>query len=209
MSQLSEVTLTGEHVRLEPLRLAHIAPLVAAANESRLNYGLSYVPADEAAMRAYVDTALSLYEQGQALPFATFDRARNQVVGTTRFANVERWSWPPDAARKLTAVDFEAAEIGWTWLAASAQRTAINTEAKLLMLGHAFEVWRLVRVNLKTDVRNARSRSAIERIGARLDGILRAQMPASDGGVRDSAMYSMLASEWPEAKKKLLSRLAK
>lgn len=209
MSQIAEVVLTGQHVRLEPLRLAHIAPLVAAANESRQSYGLSYVPADEAAMRAYVDTALSLYEQGQALPFATLDLARSCVVGTTRFANIERWSWPPDGICKLTAVDFEAAEIGWTWLAASAQRTAINTEAKLLMLGHAFEVWRLVRVNLKTDVRNARSRSAIERIGARLDGILRAQMPASDGGLRDSAMYSMLGSEWPEAKEKLLSRLGK
>ena len=208
MSQIAEVVLTGQHVRLEPLRLSHIGPLVAAATESRATYGLSFVPADEAEMRDYVDIALSLHAQGQALPFATVDLKQNRVVGTTRFANIERWSWPPNNVRKLTTTDFEAAEIGWTWLAASAQRTAINSEAKLLMLGHAFEVWRLVRVNLKTDARNVRSRTAIERIGARLDGVLRAQMPASDGGIRDSAMYSMLAAEWPAAKEKLRERLA-
>ena len=99
-------------------------------------------------------------------------------------------------------------EIGWTWLAADAQRTAINTEAKLLMLGHAFEAWRVRRVNLRTDSRNLRSRAAIERLGAKLDGILRAHMPASDGGVRDTATYSLLATEWPQAKERLAGRLA-
>ncbi len=99
-------------------------------------------------------------------------------------------------------------EIGWTWLAADAQRTALNTEAKLLMLAHAFESWRVVRVNLRTDARNARSRAAIERLGARLDGILRAHVPASDGGVRDTTTYSLLAAEWPAAKARLEARLS-
>ena len=98
-------------------------------------------------------------------------------------------------------------EIGWTWLAAAAQRTPINTEAKLLMLTHAFETWRVHAVKLNTDARNARSRAAIERIGARFDGVLRAHRPASDGGIRDTAAFSLLEAEWPAAKRHLLARL--
>jgi RimJ/RimL family protein N-acetyltransferase len=120
------------------------------------------------------------------------------VVGSTRFGNIERWS--------SDAID--AVEIGWTWLAASAQRTAVNTEAKILMLDHAFGVWRVKRVTLKTDARNARSRAAIARIGGKLDGILRAHMPAADGGVRDSAVFSILAAEWPAHRARLLDTAA-
>ena len=140
------------------------------------------------------------------MPFATVDKVRARVVGSTRFGNIECWSWPGAPVEPLPHGP-DAVEIGWTWLAASAQRTYVNSEAKLLMLGHAFDVWRVRRVTLKTDARNARSRANIERIGCRFDGILRAHMAAWDGGIRDSAFYSMLAEEWPAAREKLRARL--
>ncbi len=208
MKPIAPIALAGRGARLESLTLDHVAGLLGAANESRATYGLTNVPRDEAAMRAYVTTAIATREQGMALPFATIDRARDRVVGTTRFGNLEYWAWPYERVPPLPLVDFEAAEIGWTWLAASAQRTAINTEAKLLMLTHAFETWGLRRVNLKTDARNERSRNAILRIGASFDGVLRAHMPSYDGSVRDTAFFSLLASEWPAAKAALERRLA-
>jgi RimJ/RimL family protein N-acetyltransferase len=159
-------------------------------------------------MRAYVELVLAQRDQGVALPFATVDAAHARVVGTTRFLNVEYWTWRAERTPPVPTVDFDAAEIGGTWLAASAQRTAINTEAKLLMLVHAFETWNLRRVNLKTDARNLRSRLAIERLGAHLDGVLPAHMPAADGGVRDTAMYSLLAYEWSATKSALERRLS-
>jgi N-acetyltransferase len=187
------VILEGGEVRLEPLGLAHLEALVAAAAESRATYGLTHVPQDAAEMRAYIETALAT----DCVPFATVWRER--VVGSTRFGNIERWSGGDT---------IDAVEIGWTWLAASAQRGPVNTRAKILMLDHAFDVWHVRRVTLKTDARNARSRAAIERVGARLDGILRAHMPAADGGVRDSAVFSILAAEWPAARARLLDRAA-
>jgi N-acetyltransferase len=125
------------------------------------------------------------------------------VVGSTRFMNIEHFAWkvPSDLQRNEDAID--AVEIGATWLGAEARRTAINTHAKLLMLTHAFETWQVRRVTLKTDSRNARSRNAIERLGARLDGILRAHMPAFDGAVRDTAFYSILCDEWPAVGERL------
>lgn len=199
---LFPLTLDGRLVRLEPLDPAHVPALVAAADESRAHYGLTWVPGDAAAMARFVDAALAQAARGLEVPFATVDQRRGRVVGSTRFCNVERWPWSGAPAAPVPAGP-DAVEIGHTWLAASAQRTYVNTEAKLLMLGHAFEVWRVRRVTLKTDARNVRSRAAIERLGARFDGILRAHMPAADGGVRDSAMYSMLAGEWPAARERL------
>lgn len=207
MSPLFPLTLTGRFVRLEPLDHAHVGALVAAASEARDTYALTQVPADAAAMQAYVDEALTMAARGQAVPFATVDLRRGRVVGSTRFGNLERWSWPGAPLPPASPVGLDAVEIGWTWLAASAQRTHVNTEAKLLMLAHAFDVWRVRRVTLKTDARNARSRANIERVGARLDGVLRAHMPAFDGGVRDSAVYSLLAAEWPAARERLAARL--
>ncbi|HEY2518290.1 MAG TPA: GNAT family protein [Polyangiaceae bacterium] len=204
---LSPVTLAGRHVRLEPLSVGHLPGLLQAASESRATFTLTSVPGDEAAMRAYIDYARERFEAAEALPFATVDVAKNRVVGSTRFAALERWAWPAGRVAPAPAVDFEVAEIGWTWLAPSAQRTPVNTEAKLLMLTHAFETWKLRRVLLKTDARNSRSRAAIERLGARFDGILRAHMPSYDGGVRDSAFYSILAAEWPEVRERLRARL--
>src|SRR5437588_1092690 len=201
-----ELTLQGRHVRLEPLSLAHVAALSAAASGPRETYRFTFVPDGEEAMRRYVEEALALRMAGAALPFATVRFADQRVVGSTRFGNLEYWRWPdgPRAAPQPP----DAVEIGWTWLAADVQRTALNTEAKLLMLGHAFETWSVRRVNLRTDARNLRSRAAIERLGARLDGILRAHMPGSDGAVRDTATYSLLAVEWPATKARLIERLA-
>jgi RimJ/RimL family protein N-acetyltransferase len=207
--EVEPIVLAGGAVRLEPLRLDHAAALLAAAAEDRANYAFTAVPTDAAAMRRYLELALADRDADRALPFATVDVARDRVVGTTRFGNLEYWRWPDGHSQQRAPRHPDAVEIGWTWLAASAQRSAINTEAKLLMLGHAFERWRVHRVTLRTDVRNLRSRAAIERLGARLDGILRAQMPAADGGVRDSACYSIVAAEWPDVRARLTARLAR
>ena len=158
-------------------------------------------------MRHYVERAIALRESGQAVPYATVRRDDARIVGSTRFASVERWEWPAGSRHARPETIPDAIEIGWTWLAGSAQRTAVNTEAKLLMLGLAFERWRVHRVTLKTDVRNARSRANIERIGGKLDGVWRAQMPAADGGVRDTAFYSIVAAEWSDVQNRLESKL--
>jgi RimJ/RimL family protein N-acetyltransferase len=153
-------------------------------------------------MRDYVSLALRLRDDGTALPFATVDAKSDRVVGTTRFGNVEFWDWQGWSGPTQTDRP-DAVEIGWTWLAQSAQRTPINTEAKLLMFTFAFETWNVHRVTLGTDARNAASRKAIERLGAHLDGVLRASRPAADGGVRDSARYSVLRDEWPAVRDRL------
>jgi RimJ/RimL family protein N-acetyltransferase len=207
MPALPQPTLQGNHVRLVPLSLDHLDDLVRVAAGPRDTYRLTIVPEGAQAMRKYVRTALALRDAGAAVPFATTRLADGRIVGSTRFANLEYWGWP-DGSR-VPPEPPDAVEIGWTWLASDAQRTAVNTEAKLLMLGHAFEEWRVRRVNLRTDARNLRSRTAIERLGAKLDGILRAHMPASDGGVRDTASYSILAEEWPSVKERLSGRLAR
>lgn len=196
-----EAMLQGKHVRLEALSPSHVPGLVAAATSGgRETFGLTTVPADEAEARAYVELALS---DAKMVPFATL--RGDEVVGSTRFCNIERWDWRAGNPHRR---EIDAVEIGWTWLTPAAQRSAVNTEAKLLMLSHAFEVWRVHRVTLKTDERNARSRAAIERLGAKLDGILRAHMPAADGGIRASAVYSIVENEWPAVKARLEVRLA-
>ncbi len=206
MTILPPMVLTGRHVRLEPLQPEHAPALLAAADESRASYTLTVVPHDLAGMRAYVATALAEQERGESMPFAVRDGA-GVVAGSTRFMSIEHWRWP-GAPPEPVALGPDALEIGFTWYAARAQRTALNTEAKLLLCTQAFEGWRARRVTWKTDARNERSRAAILRIGARFDGVLRAHRPAADGVVRDTAFFSMLASEWPEAKQALLRRLA-
>jgi RimJ/RimL family protein N-acetyltransferase len=147
-----------------------------------------------AAMRRYVETALAERARGASLPFAQVERAGGRVVGSTRLGSLE-----PRHRR---------AEIGWTWIAAPWQRTAINTEAKLLLLGHAFEALGCLRVELKTDARNARSRAAILRLGATEEGTLRRHMITEGGHVRDSVYFSILAEEWPRVRDALGARLA-
>lgn len=201
--------LTGSSIRLEPLARAHLDGLLAAALEDRATFGLTPVPSSEAAMLRYVDRAIADREAGLAVPYATVRRDDGRVLGSTRFANVERWDWPEEHPLARPADVPDAIEIGWTWLAASAQRTAANTEAKLLMLTLAFEEWKVHRVTLKTDVRNERSRANIERVGGKLDGIVRAHMPATDGGIRDTALYSIVLAEWPTIRKRLEERLGR
>ncbi len=189
------VTLEGRHVRLEPLSLAHHDRLCAVGLDAELwRWGLSALatPAD---MRAYIETALTWQAQGTAVPFAIIARATGQVVGSTRYANIER------ADRRL--------EIGWTWLARAAQRTPANTEAKYLLLRHAFEVLGCIRVEFKTDVLNERSRAALLRIGAKQEGILRSHMIAASGRIRDSVYFSIIAGEWPAVKTGLEQKLAR
>jgi len=201
------VVLEGRHVRLEPLGIGHARALLAAASGPRETYGFTTVPANEPSMVRYIEAALRDQEAGRALPFATVAKATGRVVGSTRFGNIEFWAWPPGNANQRGEDVPDAAEIGWTWLAADAQRTPVNTEAKLLMLAHAFETWRVHRVSFMTDARNERSRRAILRLGARFDGVLRAARPASDGGIRDTAAFSILEDEWPAVKTQLQSRL--
>jgi RimJ/RimL family protein N-acetyltransferase len=165
------------------------------------------VPGSLAEAAAYIETALREEAARRSLPFATVDRATGRVVGSTRFLNIEYWTWPADNAHQRGAERPDVVEIGATWLAAAAQRTPINTEAKLLMLTHAFDRWRVHRVSLMTDARNERSRTAILRLGARFDGVLRAARPASDGAIRDTAAFSILEAEWPAVRAKLEARL--
>jgi RimJ/RimL family protein N-acetyltransferase len=206
-TRLRPVVLEGRHVRLEPLTLSHVGDLWAAARGPRDTYVFTTVPGDEAATVRYIETALREQEAGRSLPFATIARPSGRVVGSTRFLNIEFWTWPPGNALQRGEDVPDVVEIGATWLAADAQRTAINTEAKLLMLSHAFETWRVHRVSLMTDARNQRSRNAILRVGAQFDGVIRAQRVAVDGMIRDTAAFSILESEWPTVKDKLRARL--
>jgi RimJ/RimL family protein N-acetyltransferase len=210
---LEPFTLEGTHVRLEPLSQSHIPGLVEAAAEDRSHYQWAYVPAGTEHVTEYVRDALAKVASGAQVAFATVRRGddggrSDRVVGATRFCEVSYWEWPPGAGHQRQGVP-DVVDIGATWLAGSAQRTPVNTEAKLLMMTHAFEVWGVHRVALQTDVRNKRSRAAIERIGAKLDGILRADRPGADDTVRTSARFSIVASEWPEVKARLLERLAR
>ncbi len=195
--------LQGRHVRLEPLELRHAEGLATASAADPSLYQWSPVPRGEPEATQYINTALEWYAAGKAVSFATVRISDGVVVGSTRFFDLERWAWPeghPSHGRSAPDV----CEIGYTWLTRPAIRTAVNTEAKLLMLTHAFETWRVLRVCLHTDVRNARSRAAIERIGGQFEGILRSHRMAADFIPRDSARYSIIASEWHSVKQRLV-----
>src|SRR5579864_6331937 len=198
--------LRGKHVQLEPLERRHVDGLVAAAGDDAALYRWSPVPRGRVEAADYVETALAWREADTARPFAIVQLAKGMVIGSTRFFNLERWAWPQGHPLHGRGVP-DVCEIGYTWLARSAIRTAANTEAKLLMLAHAFEVWRTLRVCFHTDVRNQRSRAALERIGGQFEGILRAHRMAADFIPRDSARYSILAAEWAKVKEALNQKL--
>jgi len=186
--------LEGPTIRLEPLGLEHLDGLCEAGLDPEL-WRLTVTQVhDRADMERYVRTALDEQRAGTALPFATVLRESGRVIGSTRFGNAS-----PSHRR---------VEIGWTWLSPAWQRTGANTEAKYLMLRHAFERWGCIRVEFKTSALNRRSRAAILRIGAREEGILRHHMINDDGSLRDSVFFSLLAEEWPEAKRRLEGMLA-
>jgi N-acetyltransferase len=200
---LNFLTLKNSIVRLEPLEQRHVAALLAIAQASPEIYALTTTPTTLEGMQAYVQVAQAARDKNLAVPFATVNAQTGEVVGSTRFGNLEYWAWAQGHPLQKTNGSPDAAEIGWTWLAPQAQRTAINTNAKLLMLEYAFEVWKVQRMTLKTDSRNQRSRNAILRLGAVFEGILRAHMPAADGGIRHTAMFSILAEEWETLKPRL------
>jgi RimJ/RimL family protein N-acetyltransferase len=202
--KLQPFTLAGKHVRLDPLGPEHADALVAASTAAHPQelYSWSPVPQTKADAIRYVETALAWREAGTAFPFVTISVGEGRVIGSTRFFEIERWPWPA-GHRFHNRPTPDACEIGYTWLTASAVRTAANTEAKLLMLTHAFENWQLHRVCFHTDVRNDRSRKALARIGGCFEGILRAHRMAADLVPRDSARFSIIQAEWPALKQKL------
>jgi N-acetyltransferase len=200
--------LQGNHIRLEPLENQHADGLVLAAASNRSLYKWSPVPEGIEEVIKYIQTAMDLREAGKAEPFAIVRETDGLVIGSTRFWNMERWSWRPGAPKYGSEYP-DTCEIGYTWLSSSAIRTPVNTEAKLLLLKLAFEKWQTYSVCLHADARNNRSRAAIERIGAKFEGILRSHRMAVDNIPRDSARYAIVASEWPAVKmhlEKLLER---
>ena len=189
------VTLDGETIRLAPMTAEFIAPLTEAGSFAELWEWTAARADSPEEMEEYVCSALRDGEAGIARPFVTIEKESGAVIGSTRFGNIDR------SNRKV--------EIGWTWITPAFQRTRVNTEAKYLMLRHAFESWNCVRVELKTDALNEKSRNAMLRIGAKFEGILRQHMVTSTGRLRDSAYYSILDSEWPGVRDHLLSLLAR
>lgn len=183
------VTLTGRHATLEPLTAGHHDALVAAAAEDAL-WQLWYttVPSPDTTA-AYIETALEAQSRGAALPFVIRDNRDGSIIGTTRYMNV-------DAANRRV-------EIGSTWLAKRAQRTGINTECKLLLLTHAFEQLACIAVEFRTNWMNHQSRAAISRLGAKQDGVLRSHLIMADGSMRDTVVFSIIASEWPTVRRHL------
>ena len=189
------VTLEGTYVRLEPLSIAHLDALGPVGLDEQLWKWTTSQLRTRDDLRRYIETALEWQRAGTALPFANVLRSENRVIGSTRFANIDR----PN--RRL--------EIGWTWIGLPWQRTAANTEAKYLMLRHAFEVLHCIRVEFKTDALNAVSRRAIARIGAQEEGTLRSHMITESGRVRDTVYFSIIESEWPAVKASLEKKLSR
>lgn len=185
--KIEPVTLDGRFVRLEPLTQDHLGGLAEVGLDPAIwEWNLSRLESHHD-MEEYVETAMKLQDAGAALPFATVLKETGKPIGSTRFAAFDR--------------EHRRAEIGWTWIGTDWQRTAANTEAKYLMLRHAFETWRLIRVEFKTDALNKRSRAALERLGAKFEGIFRQHMITASGRCRDSAYYSIIDSEWPDTRK--------
>jgi len=194
MLHIEPVTLSTDRLTLRPLSLADVPALGQAASDGALWEKTTTTVPQADGFEGYVRKALDLQAAGLALPFATVVNDGNRVVGSTRYMNI-------DAVNRRV-------EIGTTWIAKSWQRTFVNTHAKFLMLRHAFEVLGCIAVEIRTHSRNDQSRAAIERLGARLDGILRRHMIMPDGHIRDTAVYSILPDEWPEVKARLEQRLA-
>ncbi|HKB66836.1 MAG TPA: GNAT family protein [Pyrinomonadaceae bacterium] len=192
--EILPITLEGQHTRLEPLSLAHHEALIEAAGDGELWNSIVTVVPNRDTMAEYLEAALTEQAKGSELPFIIVQKATDRIVGTTRFYYIQPHQ------RNVA--------IGYTWVATSAQRTAVNTEAKLLLLTHAFEHWRCVRVEFITDVLNQQSRAAILRLGARQEGVLRNHMIMPNGRIRDSVCFSIIAEEWPEVKGVLTARLA-
>lgn len=187
------VVLEGDLIRLEPLTMGHLVALCDVGfDEDIWRMGMNRIATKED-MRKYISIALEDEQKKVSLPFATVAKTTNNVIGSTRFGNID--------------VSNRKVEIGWTWIGKQWQRTGVNTEAKFLMLRHAFEVWNCIRVEFKTDVLNERSRNAIKRIGAKEEGILRNHVITSTGRFRDSVYYSILDVEWENVRQHFTKNL--
>ncbi|WP_069771079.1 GNAT family N-acetyltransferase [Streptomyces sp. LUP30] len=195
--------LEGALVRLEPLERRHAAELAVAAEEDRGTYAFTWVPRAHE-IDDYLDAQLARAATGRLAPYAQISLATGRAVGATSY-------WEPRSWRSDDRLD--AVEVGFTWLAGSAQGTGVNAEAKLLLFRHAFAQWGVSRVDLKTDARNSRSRAAIESVGARFEGVLRnwsrSWAPGEDDRLRDSAIFSVTAQEWPGCERRLTDRVAR
>jgi len=187
------VILEGRRVRMEPLKKEHADELAKFAFNEQLWLWTTNLMRDIQDLDRYVDRALDEQRRRVALPFVTVERATGRVVGSSRFGNIDV------ANRKV--------EIGWTWIDPAWQRTYVNTEAKLLMLTHAFETWKCIRVELKTDALNTKSRAAMQRIGATEEGTLRSHMITESGRIRDSVYFSIIEKEWAAVRRGLLEKL--
>ena len=190
---IAPVILEGRHVRLEPLKLEHATGLAEIGLDEDLWTWIPTPVRTPEEMTAYIHTALHEQANGSALPFALIESSSGRVIGSTRYGNIDRAHY--------------RVEIGWTWVTRQWQRSAINTEAKYLLLRHAFETLKCIRVELKTDSLNERSRAAILRIGAREEGTFRNHMITASGRIRHTVYFSILDSEWPEVKARLEARL--
>jgi RimJ/RimL family protein N-acetyltransferase len=191
--KVEPVSLEGRHVRLEPLTKAHLAGLAQVGLDDELWRWIPTAVRTREDMAAYIETALQEQERGVSLPFAILEKATGRAIGSTRYGNIDR--------------THHRVEIGWTWVAREWQRTAMNTEAKYLLLRHSFETLGCLRVELKTDSLNEKSRAAILRIGAKEEGIFRNHMITASGRVRHSVYFSIIDSEWPAVKARLETML--
>jgi RimJ/RimL family protein N-acetyltransferase len=191
--EIEPLILDGKHVRLEPLKPEHLDALCAVGLEESIWLWTTVDVKTKSEMQSYIESALEDQSRGVSLPFVTIEKSSNVIVGSTRFGNIDTKN------RRV--------EIGWTWINPRRQRTRINTEAKFLMLFHAFETWKCVRVELKTDALNEKSRNAIARIGAKEEGVLRRHMITKSGRFRDTVYFSIIDTEWKEVKENLLLKM--
>ncbi len=193
--KIERINLIGHFLRLEPLRFDHLNALCEVGLVDDLWHWTPTQVASKEAMKSYIEAALEEQSRGVSLPFVVIEKSSDKIVGSTRFGNID--------VKNLRA------EIGWTWINPQWQRTAINTEAKLLMLRHAFEIWKCIRVELKTDALNERSRKAILRLGAKQEGIFRQHIICQSGRLRDTVYFSILETEWQTVKENLLRKLGR
>lgn len=193
--KIEQIRLDGEYVRLDLLQSEHLEQLCEVGLDESLWRLIPTKIKTSADMESYIETALNEFQRGVSLPFVTIEKSSNKIVGSTRYGNID--------------VKNRRCEIGWTWINPQWQRTFVNTEAKLLMLTHAFETWKCIRVELKTDVLNEQSQNAMLRIGAKKEGILRQHIITDTGRFRDSVYFSIIDSEWETVKANLQAKLIK
>ncbi len=193
MAPLGPITLTGKHIRLEPLRPAHARALVEAGRSEEIWTWMPTRPVTAESMDRWIEKAMQAEAQGHEYPFVVVRLEDDRVIGSTRYLDVQE--------------EDRTVEIGWTWYSPDAWGGVVNPEAKYLLMRHAFDDWRAIRVALKTDIKNVHSQAAIEKLGARYEGSLRNQRIRPDGSYRDTVIFSIIESEWPEVKARLEVRL--